>query len=217
MTRYSLVVLLLLPFAAGAKPIAFQDGNTLMYEYGAGSMQEAQGFYAPRYWLSAGAGYLRLDADDDSFSRDITYVRANYLVKRWNRPDAQGNVFVYGGVGGARGSDFEGTKFAENVGAQADYETRWLYGSIKFDYQHSSAFAHRIDTLQLGAAPYAHDYDDLATWFVFQARDYTGGLYDGIETAALLRLFQAYRWGSVWFEGGVTNDGALQSMIMFNF
>lgn len=216
MTRY-FILLFLWPWATVAKPISFQDGSTLMYEYGAGTMQEVQGFYAPRYWLSAGAGYLRIEADDDAFSRDITYARLNYLVKRWNLPAAQGNVFVYGGVGGARGSDFEGTAFVENIGVQADYETRRLYGSLKADYLHSTSFAHRIDTLQLGVAPYEHDYDEVATWFVLQARDYTGGIYDGIETAALLRLFQAYRWGSVWFEGGVTNDGKLQSMIMFNF
>lgn len=216
MIRHSFL-LLLLPFAAWAKPIAFQDGSTLMYEYGAGTMQEAQGFYAPRYWLSAGAGYLRLEDERQTFSRDITYLRANYLVRRWNLPNAQGNVFVYGGLGGARGSDFEGTKVAQNLGAQADYETRWIYGSLKSDYQHASAFAHRIDTLQLGVAPYAHDYQDLATWFVVQGRYYTGGIYEGIESAALLRLFQAYRWGSVWFEGGVTHDGALQTMLMFNF
>lgn len=216
MFRYSLL-LLLLSLSAWAKPIAFQDGNTLMYEYGAGTMQEVQGFYAPRYWLSVGAGYLRLEDENRTFSRDITYARANYLVKRWNRPDAQGNVFVYGGLGGARGSDFDGTKIAQNLGAQADYETRWLYSSIKSDYQHASAFAHRIDTLQLGVAPYAHDYDDVATWFVLQGRTYTGGLYDGIEAAALLRLFKAYRSGSVWFEGGITADGALQTMLMLNF
>jgi len=202
---------------AAAKPIAFGDGYTAMYEYGAGTMQEAQAFYAPRYWYSLGAGYLRLDAADEAFSRDISYARFNYLVRRWNLPEAQGNVFAYGGLGAARSDDYDGTKVAWNGGAQADYETRRIYASLKADYQHSSAFAHRIDTLQLGLAPYLHDYGGIATWFVLQARNYTGGIYDGIESAALIRLFGARAWGSVWFEGGVTNDGTLQTMVMFNF
>lgn len=196
-----------------AKPIAFQNGRTLMFEYGAGTMQEAQGFYAPRYWYSAGAGYLRLDEENGLFSRDITYTRLNYLVHRWNLHSAQANVFVSGGLGGARGSDFGGTKFAQNLAAQADYETLRFYSSLKSDWQHSSAYSHRIDTLQLGVAPYRHRYEGTATWLVAQARQYTGGIYDGVEGALLLRLFR----GPVWFEAGVTTDRKVQSMVMFNF
>jgi hypothetical protein len=203
----------LLPGLALAKPIAFQDGATLMAEYGAGTMREAQLYYAPRYWWSAGVGYLRLDQEDGAFTRDISYARGNLLLKRWNLPDAQANIFASGGLGAARGSDFSGTRTATNAALQADYETRRIYGSLKSDWQYSSAYSHRIDTLQLGFAPYAHDWNVLATWFVFQARNYTGGLYGRVEQAVLLRLFK----GGVWVEAGVTQDGKLQSMFMFNF
>ena len=43
-------------------------------------------FYAPKYWWSAGGGWVELMADDGSFERDIVYVRANVLTKRWNLP-----------------------------------------------------------------------------------------------------------------------------------
>jgi hypothetical protein len=81
--------------------------------------------------------------------------------------------------------------------------------------QRSAEFSDRIDTLQLGLAPYKHDYGGLATWFVLQARHYTGELHSGIETAALLRLFK----GGGWVEAGVTNGGKVQAMAMamFNF
>lgn len=203
----------LLPGLALAKPIAFQDGTSLMLEYGAGSMLETQAFYAPRYWWSAGGGLLRLEEENGAFSRDIAYTRTNLLLKRWNLPGAQGNVFASGGLGAAQGSDFNGTHTAYNVALQADYETRRIYTSLKSDWQGSSAYAHRIDTAQLGFAPYPHDWTVLATWFVLQARYYTGGLYDGIESALVLRLFK----GGVWTEAGVTQDGKLQTMFMFNF
>lgn len=202
---------------ASAKPIAFADGSTAMYEYGAGTMQEAQFFYAPRYWLSAGAGYLRLAAEDGAFSREVAYARANLLLKRWNMTEAQANVFAWGSLGGARGSDFDGTRAVVNVGAQADFETRRVYAALKTDWLYARPFSHRIDTLQIGVAPYKHRYDQVATWLVFQARDYTGGIYQGVETAALLRLFRAWSWGSVWIEAGATFDGHLQAMTMFNF
>lgn len=196
-----------------AKPIAFQNGTTLMYEYGGGTMQEAQAFYAPKYWYSVGAGYLRIDNEDELFSRDIPYLRANLLVERWNLPAAQANVFAWGSVGAARGSDFEGTEPAANAGFQLDAESLRYYASWKTDFHYAAPFAHRIDTLQLGVAPYKHDYRRLATWIVLQARDYTGGIYDGIEAALLLRFFR----GPLWVEAGATADGAPQAMIMFNY
>ena len=55
-----------------AKPIAFAHGTTMMAEYGAGTMNEAQVFYAPKYFLSLGGGYLELKSDIDSRRREIT-------------------------------------------------------------------------------------------------------------------------------------------------
>jgi len=214
LTRWAAVVLLgLLPFAAAAKPIAFAKGKTLMVEWGAGTMVEAQMFYAPRYWYSVGGGWLELDSDDGLKRRDITYLRANLLAKRWNLPDAQANVFAWGGLGRATGNDFEGPELSRNIGFQADYETRRVYTSFRADLHESDRFSHRIDTLQLGWAPYAHDYDQLATWLVVQGRRYTGGISKGTETALLVRFFK----GGTWVEVGATTDGKLQAMAMFNF
>lgn len=196
-----------------AKPIAFARGTTAMLEYGAGTMNEAQLFYAPKYWWSAGGGWLELDSEDGTTQRKIRYVRANLLAKRWNLPRAQANVFVWGGVGRATGNDFDGSTTAHNAGFQIDYETRRLYSAFRTDLQRSDHFSHRIDTLQLGWAPYEHDYDTLATWIVVQGRRYTGGLYDGIEPALLVRFFK----GGTWVEIGATPDGQVQAMAMFNF
>jgi hypothetical protein len=201
------------PPVASAKPIAFADGTTLMAEYGAGTMVEGQAFYAPTFWLSAGGGYVRFDSAIHDTHREIAYVRLNYLAKRWNLPSAQANVFVWGGLGSAAGNTFGGTQLARNVGAQLDYETRRIYGSIKSDLWESSAFSQRVDTAQLGFAPYAHDYSTLATWFVVQARDYTGQIRHGVEWAGLVRLFK----GGAWVEAGLTADGKPQVMAMFNF
>jgi hypothetical protein len=203
--------LLSLPLAA--KPIAFAHGTTVMAEYGAGTMNEAQVFYAPKYFWSLGVGYLQLESDVSPKRREIAYARVNYLVKRWNLESAQANVFTWGSLGNAYVSETNDHAFAWNAGAQFDYETRRVYSSIKTDLHRSSAFSHRIDTLQLGIAPYEHDYDSLATWLVLQGRHYTGGIHDGTEWALLLRLFK----GGAWIEAGATEDGKLQAMAMFNF
>jgi hypothetical protein len=196
-----------------AKPIAFAHGTTVMAEYGAGTMNEAQVFYAPRYFWSLGLGYLELESDIDSKRREITYARLNYLVKRWNLESAQANVFTWGSLGNAYVSETNSSALAWNAGAQVDYETRRIYASVKTDLHGSADFTHRIDTLQLGIAPYQHEYDSLATWLVVQGRNYTGGIREKSEWALLLRLFK----GGAWVEAGATTDGKLQAMAMFNF
>jgi hypothetical protein len=199
--------------SAHAKPIAYAEGTTVMGEYGAGTMIEVQAFYAPTYRYSLGGGHLSLNSDIDDDTRDITYARFNYLPKRWNLAAAQANVFVWGSVGRAHIGETGDNEFAWNVGGQLDYETRQLYGSVRTDLHEASSYTHRIDTLQLGVAPYKHDYETLAVWFVVQGRRYTGGLYDGAEWAGLLRFFKH----NAWLEAGVTLDGDLQAMLMFNF
>src|SRR5690349_19809301 len=104
--------------AAHAKPIAFSHGTTVMAEYGAGTMNEAQVFYAPKYFYSLGGGYLELNSDEDGRRREITYARVNYLVKRWNRERAQANVFAWGGAGQAYLGELNDHEFAWNAGAQ---------------------------------------------------------------------------------------------------
>ena len=199
--------------SAVAKPIAFADGATVMGEYGAGTMAEIQGFYAPTFRYSVGGGHLSLNSDVNQNTRDITYLRLNYLPKRWNLEAAQANVFVWGGVGRAHIGETGDDQFAWNAGGQLDYETRRIYASLRTDLHAASAFSHRIDTLQLGLAPYEHDYDTVAVWFVVQARQYTGELFPGTEWAALIRLFKH----NAWLEAGATREGKLQAMLMFNF
>jgi hypothetical protein len=206
-------LLLIAPALAYTKPIGFAQGTTVMLEYGAGTMWEAQIFYAPQYNYSVGGGHVEFDSDITSQTERVSYARLNYLLHRWNLESAQANIFVWGGAGGATGDTFSGTEFAVNAGAQADYETRRVYASLKTDLQKASAFSVRVDTLQLGIAPYKHDYNQIATWFVVQARQYTNDIHHGTEIAALVRLFK----GGAWIEAGVTNGSKLQAMAMFNF
>lgn len=216
--RYLCLLLCAVAAPALAKPVAFQGGTVIVAEYGAGMMTEVQVFHAPSYRWSAGVGHVRLEADDDSFTRDITYLRGNVLLNRWNRPHSQANAVAWGGVGEADSSGDQRQQAALNAGGQLDYETLRFYSSLRTDWQYSMGnFSHRIDTAQLGWAPYPHEWNSVATWFVVQGRNFTGGLYDGIEGAALIRLFRNGRKFALWIEAGVTQDGRLQSMLMVNF
>src|SRR5215472_11987958 len=132
------------PVLALAKPIAFANGTTVMLEYGAGTMAEAQLFYAPQYNYSVGGGHVEFDSATTTETVRVTYARFNYLLHRWNLESAQANVFVWGGAGGATGNTFPGTELTVNAGAQADYETRRVYASLKTDLQKANAFSIRV-------------------------------------------------------------------------
>ena len=213
--NYAAVVaaLLLGSTFALAKPIAFSHGTTVMAEYGAGTMNEAQVFYAPKYFLSLGAGISRARKRHRSPApRD--HLRARQLPREALEHEGRAGQRVRVG---RRGPGLRERDQRSRVHRQCRRAVRLRNAPrLRFAQDRlyaSSAFSHRIDTLQLGLAPYKHDYDKLATWVVVQGRRYTGGIHDGTEWALLLRLFK----GGGWIEAGVTDDGKLQAMAMVNF
>lgn len=212
-TAFAVLPLLVATGQAAAKPIAFAGGTTVMGEYGAGAMTEVQVFYSPSFRYSVGGGHLTLDSEDGDGKLQIDYLRLNFLPKRWNLDKAQANTFVWGGAGRAHDGTSGENRFAWNAGGQLDIETRRIYASLRTDLHESDAFSRRVDTLQLGIAPYVHEYDGLALWFVIQGRQYSGGSSDGGQWAALVRLFKR----NAWIEAGVTQDGKPQAMLMINF
>jgi hypothetical protein len=222
--------------AAQARPITFTNSTTVIADYREGAMAELQVFYVPKHNVSFGLGHVELDDGNTGVSHSVSYARLNFLARRWNFERAQANIFVWGGVGGAylaewdlsngapppghnHGEAPEGSAIlpsrvdvAWNAGAQVDYETRRIYVSFKTDHFDSPLFWHRADTLQFGIAPYEHDANTLATWFVVSGRNYQG-THEGQELAFLLRFFKK----NTWLEAGATTDGTIQAMAMFSF
>ncbi len=215
---------------AHAKPIAFADGWTFMHERDS-NMIQTEFFYAPKYWFSFGPTTSIMKSDDHLNQMTTTLAQANYLVRRWNLPGAQANIFASYGIGkslttqwranSANGvnspltkQDFNET--AQRFVLQGDFETRQFYASIKADRYQTPLFLDRIDTAQIGVSPYAHDYDDLAIWFVAQVKKYRGVHFsqpDKTEGGAFVRLFRK----NIWVELGVNERRKSQMMLMINY
>ena len=237
--------LLVVPLAQSvhARPIVSKESAVAVADFRDEAMIEAQLFYAPTHYLSFGIGHMEIDDGGTDISHTVSYLRVNWLAKRWNMERAQANVFLWGGLGSARlggwsydpgsppppstpGHDHgrppessetgivkAETSYSYNAGGQVDYETRRLYASFKTDMQYSDLFRHRADTLQFGIAPYEHDTDSLATWFLISGRNYDGDMHEDTEVALLVRFFKK----RVWVEAGATLEGKVQAMAMFNF
>ncbi|MBC7624349.1 MAG: hypothetical protein H7232_13275 [Aeromicrobium sp.] len=219
----------LLSFTANleAKPIAFAEAVTMMHERDA-NMISTEVYYAPKHWWSLGIADLKMTSDDKQREMDSKYAQFNFLLKRWNMPGAQGNIFASAGFGwadsvkqGVMGVVHPGHSVAQTARysesarrfvLQGDYETRQFYSSLKFDVQQTPLFYERTDTGQIGFSPVAHDYEDLAVWFVAQVKKYRG-MSDKTEAGAFVRLFKK----NIWVEIGVTEGRKPQMMLMVNY
>jgi hypothetical protein len=212
---------------AVAKPIAFAEAVTVMHERDA-SMISTEVYYAPKHYWSLGIADLKMTTDDKKQDMDASFGQINVLLKRWNMPNAQANIFASAGYGwaysvkqGAIGVVHPGhvvsqtaryNEPARRFVLQGDYETRQFYSSFKVDVQQTTLFYDRVDTGQIGFSPVAHDYEDLAVWFVAQVKKYRG-MTDKTEGGAFVRLFKK----NVWVEIGVTERRKLQTMLMINY
>jgi hypothetical protein len=226
--------MLFLP-VAHARPILYAHSTTVMAEYCGDVMKDVQLAYAPSSRWSVGAGHLELDDTGPNHQHEVDYGRLNLLLKRWNMESAQANIFVWGGAGRSSitiapspvtdpgehnhgepivpGKPLTVVETAWNSGAQVDFETRRIYAAASSDAHYSSTFLHRVDTLQLGIAPYKHETDGLATWFIVSASHYDGDIEENTQVALLLRLFRKH----IWMEAGATIEGKPQARFMFTF
>ena len=84
---------------------------------------------------------------------------------------------------------------------------------VKSEWWHADAFTHRMDTAQLGFAPYTHRYGGWATWIVGMVENKAGGLQGTPEYTLMLRFFNE----TTWIEAGVDDDGDPRLMLMRNF
>ena len=106
--------------------------------------------YSPSYKYSIGykGQYFR---DQKMW---LNGIQLNNLVKRWNKPDSQSNIYLKSSIGNARsGSRDDIYGF---IGSAFDYETRRYYISYENIYykSHNNLINNFEQDLNFGIAPY---------------------------------------------------------------
>jgi hypothetical protein len=121
---FFIALFIILP--AMAKPVTWEDGWQIM-QMNDPDMNALHVMYTvtPTFSVQNRADYMR---DDDIF---VGGLQVNYLLKRWNFPQAQGNIYVSGGGGMAR--DDTTSEAAWFGSLLADYETRSFFISYEAD------------------------------------------------------------------------------------
>lgn len=136
----------------------------------------------------------------------------NNLLKRWNNPDSQADLYLKSGIGAAygdKGALESKITPAGFTGVAADWENRRFFVS----YENRYTEAGPIDDFYMGSgrvgwAPYEGDYGDLHTWLMLQI-DHTPENEDHVTVTPLVRLFKSVHL----LEAGMNDRGE----VLFNY
>jgi hypothetical protein len=195
-----------------AHPVAFEGSTQVMGSYTEPmSTFEAYHTYAANVAFGLDAELMKMPGENLL----LTALQHNWLVKRWNAESSQANF--YAGVGAGVASAWSSRRAKDTdpygrVAVQLDYETLWVYTAVKSAVDAGQHFTFAENTVSLGFAPYAHDYDGLATWLIVDFTYVTEFDHD-LRIIPKIRLFK-----NSWFiEAGCSLDGDPFFSCMFHF
>lgn len=200
--------ILLTPLAADARPVSYPDAWTVMLRNDA-DQNSVHVHYTLDTQHSLG---LRLRYDRDE---DYTFAGAqlNRLIKRWNKPDSQANI--YGRI--AIGQVFDNLDSTELrvkreddealfLGVSGDWETRRYFVSASAEHWENGRFGDFSSFHgRLGIAPYVANTGALHTWIMVEGhhRPESRDRRDRVGATAILRFFK----GPSLLEIGVDDEG----------
>lgn len=177
-------VLIAAPHAAEAKPISYVGGTMVMQEN-----DETGHTLSLDYTINPKLAVGLYAKKEGNQKKDFETIgpQVNYLVKRWNMPDGQANIFSMTGTGVSR---YHGdTQASAWTGILADYETRRIFTSYKIRGMYAGDIEKSVwQRARVGVAPYVAGYDDLNTWFMVQV-DHHPAKDDTLVVTPLVRFF----------------------------
>ena len=187
MRSWSLLMIgLLASLTAHAAPMGFKDSWMTMGDFSK-TYRELTANYAltPRDAIGVTSTYMQTNNHSQSqINNELTYTR---LVRRWNMPEAQANIWFIGGVGETTGSYFGGTKATVSPGIQADYETTRLYASANARIYIADEITNNIVSARTGFSFYEANYDETQPWLIVEARRMSM-VSSAFEVTPMLRL-----------------------------
>ena len=143
--------------------------------------------------------------------RQLTYTRRAH---RWNLPDAQANVWLFGGVGEVKRPVGHGslTQTVLTPGFQVDHETTRVYSALMGRFHHADGFRQQTWVARGGFSFYETDYNEVQPWFILEAK-HVSSLTHGVDWTPMLRFIHK----RYFLEIGVTESGQARCSVMLNF
>ena len=185
---------LMMPAHAAAL-MGFEDSAMLMTEIGRYN-QEWMLNYSPALGHAIGVEQMRMSGKGEQ-ATTITGVNYTGLIKRWNLPSAQANVWFNGSVGEANGQ-YDG--FAYTPSLQFDVESTRLYFLAKARMIRAPQMNYDTAAVQAGFSFYEAGFNDTQPWFVIEAKTMRNN-DPALQLTPALRLINK----NYFLEFGVTN------------
>ena len=206
MKSFSLSILL--AGVAAAHPVSFEGAYQLML----GGTDTVQNFelyhsYTPKTAFGLHAMRFEDELDDDLFAG----LQHNWLLKRWNLPDAQANVYL-GAAAGLAKQDGDPWAPAGLGFFRADYETRRIFTAFETRLLASEDVSRGVTSASIGFAPYKAEFEELNTWLILQL-EHVSGMEDDLDVIPKIRLFK----GNYFLELGCSLEGAPLLNFMVHF
>lgn len=194
----ALLIFIGLPKTAQARPVSYPGGWTVMLTNDV-DINSVHVHYTPDPKSSIGLRHEYLRGN----SAHVDTLQYNRLLKRWNAPASQANLYLKSGLGVAY-ADGQ-SEPAAFTGMAVDWEDRRYFVSYENRFFHAGdidKFAkHKA---RIGIAPYIGDVGDLHSWLMLQA-DYDAGAADDFSVTPLVRFF----YGTHLLEAGHNLDNGV--------
>ena len=181
---------------AQGKPLSYVGGTMVMQENDeTGHTVTIDYTFDPHFAVGL---YSKYEINQDEFW--MAGPQLNTLLKRWNLPEGQGNIFAMTGAGEARqGGRNEPVAWFTLLG---DYETRRLF----FSYESRFMYARDIEKsvwqrAYAGFALYLADYEQLNTWLLLRV-DHHPAKNDHFVVTPVIRFF----YKTIWLEAGYSSN-----------
>ncbi len=201
----SILILLGLTRVAQARPVSYPEAWTLMIRNDA-DQNSAHLHYTVDTQHSIGLR-VRYDREEDFI---FTGAQLNRLMKRWNAPDSQANIYghiaigkVFDDLDDAEMRDKRESDEALFLGVSGDWETRRYFVSGAAEYWDNGRFGDfSAYHGRLGVAPYVANTGALHTWFMVEGH-HRPESRDKLGASAVVRFFK----GPALLEVGMDDQG----------
>lgn len=191
-----------------ARPVSYKGGTTLMLKNDHDA-NVAHLHYSPTVNYSIG---YRVE-----YQRDKEYWlhmgQLNNLVKRWNNPDSQANIYLKSGLGVATGYKNNNQSYNEQAafftGIAMDWENRRYFISYENRYLNAQDIDKQFrQSARLGVAPYIGEYGDVHTWLMLEA-SHNPKMSKKYVLTPMVRLFHGPNLGEIGF--------STEKTLLFNY
>ncbi len=165
--------------------------------------------------VSGALGLTRVkEGGSDAAWRNVGMAQLTYLLHRRSTSDGIFNAYVWAGPMAERleraATDADRrTRAGVQSGVWLDFETRRVYTRLKLHNFKSEGWRRNEVVAQAMVAPYAADYEDIASWGGVQVKRVSG---ERTEITPYVRFFQR-RW---WVDAGVSVDRTHRNNFFLN-